>query len=137
MYSCTSKAGRPAWTYIQQLCDDTGCNHEDLPEAMNDREMWRERVRDIHASRTTWWWWYIYIYIYIYWWISGSVCIYISIYMSDKCIKHETQSHRHYHMIYIYIYIYIFFFFSSYNMWKYVQYLALISRQAGVIIQFW
>ena len=38
-----SKAGRPAWTYIQQLCDDTGCNPEDLPEAMNDRETWRER----------------------------------------------------------------------------------------------
>ena len=33
-----SKAGRPARTYIQQLCDDTGCNPEDLPEAMNDRE---------------------------------------------------------------------------------------------------
>ena len=33
-----SKAGRPAWTFIQQLCDDTGCNPEDLPEAMNDRE---------------------------------------------------------------------------------------------------
>ena len=53
-----SKAGRPAPTYIQQLCDDTGCNPEDLPEAMNDRETWRERVRDIRASRTTWWWWW-------------------------------------------------------------------------------
>ena len=52
-----SKAGRPARTYIQQLCDDKGCNPEDLPEAMNDREAWRERVRDIRASRTTWWWW--------------------------------------------------------------------------------
>ena len=31
------KAGRPAWTYIQQLCEDTGCNPEDLPKAMNDR----------------------------------------------------------------------------------------------------
>ena len=48
-----SKAGRPARTYIQQLCDDTGCNPEDLPEAMNDRETWTERVRDIRASRTT------------------------------------------------------------------------------------
>ena len=48
-----SKAGRPARTYIRQLCDDTGCNPEDLPEAMNDRETWRERVRDIRASRTT------------------------------------------------------------------------------------
>ena len=33
-----AKAGRPAWTYIQQLCEDTGCSPEDLPEAMNDRE---------------------------------------------------------------------------------------------------
>ena len=53
-----SKAGRPARTFIQQLCDDTGCNHEDLPKAMNDRETWRERVRDTRASRTSWWWWW-------------------------------------------------------------------------------
>ena len=53
-----SKAGRPARTFIQQLCDDTGCNPKDLPEAMNDRETWRERVRDIRASRTSWWWWW-------------------------------------------------------------------------------
>ena len=52
-----AKAGRPARTYIQQLCEDTGCCPEDLPEAMNDREKWRERVRDIRASSTTWWWW--------------------------------------------------------------------------------
>ena len=48
-----SKAGRPARTFIQQLCDDTGCNPEDLPKAMYDRETWRERVRDIRASRTS------------------------------------------------------------------------------------
>ena len=29
---------------------DTGCSPEDLPEAMNDREKWRERVRDIRVS---------------------------------------------------------------------------------------
>ena len=39
--------------YIQQLSEDTGCIPEDLPEAMNDREKWRERVRDIRASGTT------------------------------------------------------------------------------------
>ena len=72
-----SKAGRPARTYIQQLCEDTGCNPEDLPKAMNDRECWRERVRDIRASCTSWWWMMI-IYVYI-------------------CI----------HVIYIYTYIYI------------------------------
>ena len=60
------KAGRPARTYIQQLCEDTGCSPEDQPEAMNDREKWQERVRDIRASGTTWWWWWWYIYIYIY-----------------------------------------------------------------------
>ena len=51
-----AKAGRPAWTYIQQLCEDTGCCPEDLPRAMNDREEWRERVRDIRATSATWWW---------------------------------------------------------------------------------
>ena len=56
----------PARTYILQLCEDTGCSPEDLTEAMNDREKWREKARDIRASGTTWWWMMIYIYIYIY-----------------------------------------------------------------------
>ena len=55
-----AKAGCPAWTYIQQLCEDTGCSPEDQPEVMNEREKWRERVRDIHARGTTWWWrWWV------------------------------------------------------------------------------
>ena len=33
-----AKTGRPARPYIQQLCEDTGCSPEDLPEAMNDRK---------------------------------------------------------------------------------------------------
>ena len=53
-----AKAGRPARTYIQQLCEDTGCCPEDLPRAMNDREEWWERVRDIRAASTIWWWWW-------------------------------------------------------------------------------
>ena len=60
-YSQT-KAGGRAGTYIQQLCEDMGCSPEDLPEAINDREKWRERIRDIHASGTTgwwWWWWFV------------------------------------------------------------------------------
>ena len=61
-----AKAGRPARTYIQQLCEDMGCCPEDLPGAMNDREEWRERVRDIRATSATWWWWFTSIYIYIY-----------------------------------------------------------------------
>ena len=67
-----AKAGRPARTYIQQLCEDTGCSPEDLPEPMNDREKWRERVRDIHASGTSWWWW---------WYISVCVCVCVGVCM--------------------------------------------------------
>ena len=56
-----AKAGWPARTYIQQLCEDTRCSPKDLPEAMNDREKWRERFTDIRASATTWWWsWWLY-----------------------------------------------------------------------------
>ena len=57
-----AKAGRQARTYIQQLCEDTGCCPEDLPRAMNDREEWRERVRDIRAASTIWWWWWWWLY---------------------------------------------------------------------------
>ena len=32
-----AKAGWSARTYIQQLCADSGCSLEDLPEAMDDR----------------------------------------------------------------------------------------------------
>ena len=60
-----AKAGRPARTYIHQLCEDMGCSSEDLLEVMNDREKWQKRSGisvlvarhdddDIH----------IYIYIY-------------------------------------------------------------------------
>ena len=56
-----AKVGWPARTYIQQLCADTGCSLEDLPRAMDDRDRWREKVRDIRVSSTTWWWWW-------WWW---------------------------------------------------------------------
>ena len=56
-----AKAGRQARTYIQQLCEDTGCCPKDLPEVMNDREKWRERVKDIRVSGKTWWWWWKWI----------------------------------------------------------------------------
>ena len=68
-----AKAGRPALTYIQQLCEDTGCNPEDLPEAMNYRrsgeresgsgisvQVARHEDDDDDDIYT-----YIYIYIYI------------------------------------------------------------------------
>ena len=47
------KAGRLVQTYIQHLCADTRCSPEDLPKAMDNREEWRERVRNIRADSTT------------------------------------------------------------------------------------
>ena len=73
-----AKAGQPAWTYIQQLCEDTGCSPEDLPEAMNDREKWRERVKDIRAGGTTWWWWLSIIFVFDSWNVL-SICVFVLI----------------------------------------------------------
>ena len=75
-----AKARRPARTDIQQLCEDTGRSPENLPEAMNDREKWRERVRDIRASGTTWWWW---------WWWWWWWCLQIRRYTVFTCAKVE------------------------------------------------
>ena len=85
-----AKAGRPARTYIQQLCEDTGCCPEDLPEAMNDREKWRERVRDIRATNTTWWWWWWWFISTLPWpsivmlWVPNYVCEENSVVVSWK-----------------------------------------------------
>ena len=88
-HGCAS-VGRPARTYIQQLCEDTGCNPEDLPEAMSDREKWRERVRDIRADGATWWW-IVYkriLFIMLFTWFTGAgggscvswpICMYLAI----------------------------------------------------------
>ena len=43
-------AGRPAKIFIQQLCADRGCSLEDFPGALDDRDWWRERVREIRAG---------------------------------------------------------------------------------------
>ena len=48
-----AKAGQLARNYKEQLCADTGCNPEYLPEGMDDRERWRERFRDIRADSAT------------------------------------------------------------------------------------
>ena len=48
-----AKAERTVRTYIQQLCADTGCDPEDLPDAMDDRERWQERVRGICSDGST------------------------------------------------------------------------------------
>ena len=74
-----AKAARPARTYIQQLCEDMGRSPEDLSEAMNDREKWREKSRDVRAGSTTWWWgwwWYIYKLVKFGWAVEYDYCLY-------------------------------------------------------------
>ena len=53
-----AKVGRPARTYIQQLCADIWCSLEDLPGAMDDRRRWRKKAWEIRANSVTWrrWW---------------------------------------------------------------------------------
>ena len=63
-----AKTGRPERTYIQQLCIDKGCSPEDLPKAMDDREVWWEKVRNIRADSVTWWWWWW--WRWWWWWFT-------------------------------------------------------------------
>ena len=99
-----AKAGRPARTYIQQLCEDTGCCPEDLPRAMNDREEWRERVRDIRAASTIWWWW---------WWNKKNYFLKLNR-ARVQGFNHMSFLSRFRAGIYIYIYIYIYTYIYIY-----------------------
>ena len=49
-----AKVVRPARTYIRLFYANTGCSLENLPGAMDDRDGWRERVREIRAGSATW-----------------------------------------------------------------------------------
>ena len=60
-----AKARRPARTYIQQLCADTGYSLEGLQGAMDDRDWSRERIREIHAGSMTWCWWWLTKYTFL------------------------------------------------------------------------
>ena len=46
-----AKAGRSARIYIQQICADTGYSLEDLLGAMDHRDGWWERVREICTDK--------------------------------------------------------------------------------------
>ena len=113
-----AKAGRPARTYIQQLCEDTGCSPEDLPEAMNDREKWRERVRDICAGGTTWWWWW---YVNLYLPILFQIGVLRMVSNNAEAIRVSVE--RHFirlsscvfiSFIYLFIYLYLQFYAELY-----------------------
>ena len=45
---------------LHQLCVDTWYTLEDLPGAVDDRDEWWERFREIHTVSVTRWWWCIY-----------------------------------------------------------------------------
>ena len=74
-----AKAERLARTYIQQHGADMGCIPEDLPVAMDYREGWRVRVRDIRAdSVTRWWWWNNQFYLINFICLHRVICFYVS-----------------------------------------------------------
>ena len=75
-----ASVGRPR-TYIQQLCTNTGCSLEELPEAMDDRDEWRYRARELQRDV-----------------MNDDNAIYIY-----SCSFTHTHTHTH---TYIYIYIY-------------------------------
>ena len=81
---------RAARTYLQQIYTDTGCSHEDLPEAIDDRDWWWERVKDIRACWTSL---YIYIYIYIYIYLCVCVCACMCVYPIPLHEQDETRGH--------------------------------------------
>ena len=93
-----AKAGPPARTYIQQPFEDPRCSPEDLPEAMNDRENWREMVSDIHAGCTTGWWWWWWWCCWWWWWFvlsflpTGVKFCLINIY--QRKVRNEKQGGR-------------------------------------------
>ena len=69
-----AKAGHSSRTYVQQLCADMGSGLEDQPEAMDDKEGWRERPREILADSTTWWWWWWWV-LFVYNRVNYKMCI--------------------------------------------------------------
>ena len=46
------KLGRPERSYIDQLADDTGCNPQELDNAMSNKEDWRKRVMQCRSRST-------------------------------------------------------------------------------------
>ena len=79
---------RPAKTYLQQFCAYKGCSLVDLSEAMDNRDEWRERVREIRASDMTWWWWW-----YLIRCINAAELSYFPYYLWNFTWKIDLVSH--------------------------------------------
>ena len=91
-----AKAGRPARTYKQQLCEDIGCNPEDQPEAMNNRE--KSGISVLAARHDDDDDIYIYVYIYMCVCVCVCVCVYISLFFHLH--QHVSLHIRVYFLIY-------------------------------------
>ena len=52
-----TRFGWSARTNMQQLCAETGRSLENLPGVIDNRDRWREKVKEVWAISTTWWWW--------------------------------------------------------------------------------
>ena len=94
------KVGRPARTYIPQLCADTGCNLEDIPVAMDDRDGEQEGQGNPcwHSCDTMRW---IYAHTYIHTCVCAPipvcVCVCVCIYMC-VCAPTLTRTYIHTHI---------------------------------------
>ena len=65
-----AKAGRPAQTYIQQLCEDTRCTPEDVLKVMNDREGWWEKVKDMKVFQIS----CVVCFVYFVFYVPLQIC---------------------------------------------------------------
>ena len=79
------KAGQPARTYLKQLCANTGCSLEGLLGAMDDRDRWWKRVREVCAGcAASWWWWWWYFPKH---WLSSLLGLYNTLTASLMRVK--------------------------------------------------
>ena len=58
---------------------------------MDDKDGWRERVREISASSPTWWWWYIQNFPYMYIFNCPCIHIYIYKYIYTNFVEHNRH----------------------------------------------
>ncbi len=49
---------------------------------MNDREKWRETVRDIRAGGATWWWW---------WWLILCISFFVFTFLAQLLCNHSNS----------------------------------------------
>ena len=99
-----AKAGRPARTYIQQLCEDTGCSPEELPKRW---AVGRSFERGSGISLLVAWQDDMYIYIYIY---SGRVRSYMCVCVleRERIWKSNKDEFIYIDINILYLYLFIF-----------------------------